>query len=116
MLRLVMFTRNVLLSFIADAVVVFASTMSVMFCTVGFESVWLCHLIPPFAIVPMVLLFRIHETLYVTFTLLAAALVTVTEWLRSKSLPQSLVMSLTFPRVSIGPRTVTVLLLVDALS
>jgi len=63
MFRLVIFTENVSLSFVADAVVVFAFTLTVIFCTVGFERVWLCHFIPSFAIVPMMLLFAIHETL-----------------------------------------------------
>ena len=63
MSRLVMLMLNVLLSFVADEVVVFASTLTVIFCTVKFERVWLGLFIPPSAIVPMVLLSVIHETL-----------------------------------------------------
>ena len=43
------------------------------------------------------------------FTLLAVALVTVTEWFRSKLVPQSLVTPLTFPRVRVGPTTIVMI-------
>jgi len=55
---------------------------------------------------------EIHETLYLTFTLFAFARVTMTEWFRLKLLPQSRVISLTFPRVRAGPLMVTVELVV----
>jgi len=47
--------------------------------------------------------------------LLAVALVAVTKWFRSKSLPHSLVMAATLSRVRVGPTMVTDELFVDSL-
>jgi len=107
MLRRVMFTRNVSLSFVAHPVVVVASTRTVVFCTVEFLIVWLHHFVAFLLTVPGVHPL-VHETSYITVTSFAFALVTVTEWFRLKSSPQSLVMVATFPRVSFGPMVVNV--------